>query len=55
MVEIKRNESEIIELEVTTFEFLIMRDHYLFLMLGICEDFDDDLLFDAIDLLAKTK
>jgi hypothetical protein len=30
---------------------MIMRDHYLFLMLGIYEDFDDDLLFDVIDLL----
>jgi hypothetical protein len=35
------------------FEVMIMKDHYLFLMLGIYEDFDDDLLFDVIDLLNK--
>jgi hypothetical protein len=53
MVEEKRNANEIIGLVVTTFEVLIMRDQYIFLMLGIFEDFDDDLLFDAIDLLTK--
>jgi hypothetical protein len=36
---------------VIKFEVMITRDQYLFLMLGIYEDFDDDLLFDAIDLL----
>jgi hypothetical protein len=36
---------------VIKFEVMITRDHYLFLMLGIYEDFDDDLLFDIIDLL----
>jgi hypothetical protein len=29
------------------------KDLLLFLMLSIHEDFDDDLLFDAIDLLNK--
>jgi hypothetical protein len=30
---------------------MIGKDHYLFLMMGIYEDFDDDLLFDAMELL----
>jgi hypothetical protein len=32
---------------------MITKDRYLFLLLGIYEDFDDDLLFDAIDLLIR--
>jgi hypothetical protein len=36
---------------VTKFEVSIIKDQYLFLMLGIYDDFDDDLLYDAVDLL----
>jgi hypothetical protein len=53
MVEEESNPHPIIDLVATTFKVLIMRDQYLFLMLGIFEDFDDDLLFDVIDLLTK--
>jgi hypothetical protein len=33
------------------FEYPPKKDGYIFLMLGIYEDFDDDMLFDTIDLL----
>jgi hypothetical protein len=33
------------------FEYLVKKDYYLYLMLGINDDFDDDFLFDTIDLL----
>jgi hypothetical protein len=35
---------------ITKFEALIIKDQYLFLMLGIYEYFDDDLLYDVVDL-----
>jgi hypothetical protein len=41
------------KLEVIKLEDFSVRDLYLFLLLGICEDFDDDLLFDVIDLLTS--
>jgi hypothetical protein len=40
-------------LEVITIETFPAKDIYLFLMLSLCEDFDDDLLFDAINLLTS--
>jgi hypothetical protein len=51
IVEPVKHSNLITDLEVITFEAFIVKDLYLFLMLGIFEDFDDDLLFDAIDLL----
>jgi hypothetical protein len=41
------------ELTAKTFDVFHTRDLFLYLMLGICEDFDDDLLFDAVDLLTN--
>jgi hypothetical protein len=38
---------------ITKLEVMIMKDQYLFLMLSIHEDFDDDLLYDVIDLLIE--
>jgi hypothetical protein len=43
----------ITEREVIKFEAFRVRDFYLFLLLGIYEDFDDDLLFDVIKLLTN--
>jgi hypothetical protein len=51
MVEKKSLYNGIDDFLAIKFEVRITMDHYLFLMLGIYVDFDDDLLFDAIDLL----
>jgi hypothetical protein len=40
-------------LVVTTFVALRQNFQYLFLMLGIYEDFDDDLLYDVVYLLTN--
>jgi hypothetical protein len=46
-----KNGNLITELKVTKIEVMLAKDHFLFLMLGIYEDFDDDLLYDAMELL----
>ena len=36
---------------IITLEFFTKKDKFMHLLLGINEDFDDDLLLDALDLI----
>lgn len=51
VIEAKHNTGDVNEVEVTTKRLVTPQEMYLHFMLHINEDFDDDLLHDAIKLL----
>ena len=52
MIEAEHDNGDVSEISVTTKRLMTPREMYLHFMLHINEDFDDDLLQDAVELLA---
>jgi hypothetical protein len=47
------NKKDLPDRVIILLDATITQNHSLFQMLSICEEFDDDLLFDIIALLVK--